>query len=114
MIRASGITSLADPCPATHTATPTITPTNTATVTPAVTPQLVVHLTWQGIAQPSSRNTTETVTTTLRLVGGGPDNEYTGYSTDANGTYTIPVGSLPSGTYTIRAKGHKNLSSGAA
>ena len=87
---------------------PTITPTVPAT------PQLVVHVVWQGIAQPSSRNTTETITTTLRLVGGGPDIEYGPIATDATGFYTIPVGTVPNGTYTIRAKGPRNLSSGAA
>jgi len=75
-------------------------------------PALVVHLTWQGIAQPSSRNTTETVTATLRLVSGGPAYEYTGYTTDANGVFTLPVGSVPAGTYVIRVKGPRNLSNG--
>jgi len=95
----------------TSTATNTDTPTVTPTDTPAVTPVLVVHLTWQGIAQPNTRNTTETVTATLRLAS-GPATEYVGYATDASGNFTLPVGSLPSGTYTIRVKGPRNLSNG--
>ncbi|MFL5734904.1 MAG: kelch repeat-containing protein, partial [Chloroflexia bacterium] len=83
----------------------------TYTPTPAAG-NLVVHVTWQGIAQPNSRNTTETVTTTLRLTGGGPATEYTGYTTDANGFYTIAVGTLPNGTYSIRVKGPRNLANG--
>jgi plastocyanin len=93
------------------TDTPTNSPTVTPTNTPAVTPVLVVHVTWQGIAQPSSRNTTETITMTLRL-GAGAASEYTGYVTDASGNVTFPVGTLPSGTYTIRVKGPRNLSNG--
>src|SRR5439155_4620845 len=87
-----------------------VTPTNT----PAVTPQLVVHILFQGMptTTPNPRYTTDTVTTTLRLVGGGPDIEYPPVAPDGVGFYTIPVGTLPNGTYTIRAKGHKNLSSG--
>src|SRR5205807_2252071 len=88
------------------------TPTATPTSAPSVTPVLVVHVTWQGITQPNSRNTTETVTSTLRLVGGGPAYEYTGMTTDANGNFTMPIGSVPNGTYTIRVKGPRNLAAG--
>src|SRR5207247_2451367 len=91
----------------TPTSTATNTPTSTTTVTPNPTPVLVVHVTWQGIAQPSSRNTTETVTATLRLSGGGPAYEYTGYTTDASGNFTLPIGSLSNGTYLIRVKGSR-------
>jgi hypothetical protein len=73
-------------------------------------PVLSVHVTWQGIPQPNSRNTTETITMTLRLAGGGPANEFTGMTTDAGGYFTVPVSSLPSGTYNIRVKGPRNLS----
>jgi hypothetical protein len=109
MIRASGSTSLPDPCPATST------PTATATSTPAVTPQLRVHVLFQGIATPNPvRYVTDTVTTTLRLASGGPNIEFGPVGPDGSGFYTIPVGTVPNGTYIIRAKGHKNLSSGAA
>src|SRR5215212_3827879 len=37
---------------------------------------LVAHLTWQGIAQPNHRNTTQTLTLTLRLDSGGPLAQY--------------------------------------
>src|SRR5438067_8487152 len=89
---------------ATFTNTPSTTPTATPTDTPAATPVLAVHVTWQGIPQPNSRNTTETITMTLRL-GSGAASEYNGYTTDANGNVTLPVGTLASGTYTIRVKG---------
>src|SRR5205823_1268547 len=70
---------------------PDYNPTNlTLRVAGTSTPMLSVHVTWQGIPQPSSRNTTETVTMTLRLTGGGPATEYTGMTTDANGYFTVP------------------------
>src|SRR5205823_5329806 len=107
MIRARGISSLPGPCPSTRTPTPTFTPT------PASTPQLVVHILFQGIATPNPvKYITDTVTTTLRLASGGPNIEYGAVGPDGSGFYTIPVGTLPNGTYIIRAKGHKNLSSG--
>src|SRR5207253_11094935 len=56
------------------------------------------------------RYVTDTVTTTLHLVSSGANTEYGPVAPDTNGFYTIPVGTLPNGTYAIRAKGHKNLS----
>ena len=81
---------------------------------PADTPTavLVAHMTWQGIAQPSSRNSTMTLTLTLRLVDGGPLITYPNLTTDASGFLTVPVESLPAGTYNYRAKGYKNLARG--
>jgi len=73
----------------------------------------VVHVTWQGIPQPNSRNTTETITTTLQSVCSSPPIEFGPVSTDAGGTYTLPLGGVPNGTYYIRAKGPRNLSSGS-
>ena len=46
-------------------------------------------------------------------MGSGAASEYNGYTTDANGNVTFPVGTLASGTYTIRVKGSRNLSNGA-
>jgi hypothetical protein len=87
----------------------------TLTPTPAVTPVLVVHILFQGIPTPNTvKYITDTVTTTLRLTGGGPDIEYAAVGPDGSGFYTIPVTTVPNGTYTIRAKGLKNLSSGGA
>ncbi|MFL5734906.1 MAG: proprotein convertase P-domain-containing protein [Chloroflexia bacterium] len=110
---------------ATPSSTPSATPTRTITPTQTTTPPrtatatvapdnavLVVHVTWQGITQPSSRNTTETVTATLRLLPNGLATEYAGYTTDAGGFFTLPVAALPAGTYLIRVKGSRNLSNG--
>jgi hypothetical protein len=72
-----------------------------------------MHVTWQGIPQPNSRNTTETVTSTLRLQTGGPAYEYSGYTTNASGYFTLPVGGVPNGVYNIRVKGPRNLSGGS-
>ncbi|MFL5735176.1 MAG: hypothetical protein ACJ78Q_18625 [Chloroflexia bacterium] len=88
-------------------ATPTNTPTFTPTSTP--TPVLVVHVTWHGIPQPNSRNTTETITMTLRPIAGGPPTEYSGYTTDAGGSATFSVGALAPGDYSVRVKGPRNL-----
>jgi hypothetical protein len=66
---------------------------------------LVGHVTWQGRpAQPSSLQQLP-ITVTLRLASGGPDNEYTDLTTDAGGVFTLPLGSLPTGTYNWRVKG---------
>src|SRR5438874_2130645 len=64
---------------------------------PADTPTavLVAHLTWQGIAQPSSRNTTMTLSLMLRLADGGPLITYSNLRTDVSGYLTVPVDSLP-------------------
>src|SRR5919204_1313847 len=49
-------------------------PLSSGLASPAETPAsaLVAHVTWQGIGQPNHRNTTETLTLTLRLNSGGP------------------------------------------
>jgi hypothetical protein len=73
---------------------------------------LVAHVTWQGIAQPNSRNTTETLTLTLRLESGGPLTRYGNVATDAGGFITVPVDSLVAGTYNYQAKGFRNLAQG--
>jgi hypothetical protein len=99
------------------TATATNTPTNTATSgptnTPANTPTrepvLVAHISWEGIPQPSARNLTQTITLTLKLNPVGPYFEYTGMTTDASGYFTVPVDTLPVGTYSYRVKGPRNL-----
>src|SRR5262249_998940 len=90
--------------PPTNTPTNTVTPTRTAT--PTVNPVLVVHVTWQGIGQPDTRNSTQTITMTLRLTS---SYDYQGFTTDANGNVTFPVGTLASGTYNMRVKGPRNL-----
>src|SRR5207248_1351254 len=87
--------------------TRTVTPTRTGTPTP---PNLLVgHVTWQG--RPPQPNALEQlpVSLTLRLQSGGPDNEYTGMTTDASGFFTASVGSLPNGTYNWRVKGPQYL-----
>ncbi|MFL5734392.1 MAG: proprotein convertase P-domain-containing protein, partial [Chloroflexia bacterium] len=90
--------------------TPTNTPTETPTTGP--TPVLVGHVTWQGPpAQPSSLQALP-ISLTLRLKGGGPDNEYTGLATDASGFFTVPLGTIPDGTYMWRVKGSKYLATG--
>src|SRR3954469_4149897 len=73
---------------------------------------LVVHTTWQGIQQPNSRNSTQTLTLTLRLVGGDPLVQYANLATDASGFITVPVDTLPAGTYKYQAKGYRNLARG--
>ena len=50
------------------------------------------------------------LTLTLRLQSGGPDNEYTGLTTDAGGYFTVTTG-LPDGSYNWRLKGQLSLAS---
>ena len=73
---------------------------------------LVAHLTWQGIAQPNHRNTTETFNLMLRLDSGGPLVQYGNVATDASGYVTVPVDSLAAGTYNYQAKGLRSLARG--
>jgi hypothetical protein len=88
-----------------------VTPTPTPTATPTATPTTVAgstltgHVTWHG--RPAQPNALQQLplTLTLRLASGGPDNEYTGLSTDSSGYFTVPLGSLPTGTYNWRVKG---------
>jgi hypothetical protein len=82
---------------------PTSTPTNTPTSTPSAGSLLVGHVTWQGRpAQPNPANILP-ITMTMRYQNGSTTN-YTGLTTDASGFFTVPVGSLPNGTYTWRVK----------
>ena len=75
----------------------------------SATPVLVGHVTWQGPpAQPNALQALP-ISLTLRLASGGADNEYTGLTTDASGFFTVPLGSLASGTYNWRVKGPKYL-----
>ncbi|MFL5733991.1 MAG: dockerin type I domain-containing protein, partial [Chloroflexia bacterium] len=106
----------------TATDTPTSTPTDTATDTPTVTPTdtpvppwvLVGHVTWQG--RPPQPNALQAlpISLTLRLASGGPASEYTGLTTDASGFFTVPVGTLPNGTYNWRVKDPKYLANGGS
>ena len=89
-------------------------PLSSGLASPAETPAsaLVAHVTWQGIGQPNHRNTTETLTLTLRLNSGGPLVTYPSIATDASGFFTVSVDSLPAGTYNYQAKGFRNLAQG--
>lgn len=83
----------------------TPTPTNTpiVTATPTTVPALVGHVTWQGRpAQPSSLQQLP-ITLTLKL--GTTEINYAGQTTSATGLFTVPVNTLPSGTYQWRVKG---------
>jgi len=63
---------------------------------------------WQGRPQPYPRSAIA-ITLTLRLQSGGPSSEYTRMTTDASVVFTVPVGSLPSGSYYWRVKDPKYL-----
>jgi hypothetical protein len=84
-------------------------PVHVIAPTPTPSSALVGHITWQG-RQPQPHTLQQVpVTLTLRLAAGGPDNEYTGYTTDASGFFTVPVGGLPGGNYYWRVKDTKYL-----
>jgi subtilisin family serine protease len=66
-------------------------------------PKLVGHLTWQGRpAQPDALNQVP-VSLTLQLAT--TTAHYSFLQTDASGFFTVPVGTLPAGTYTWWVKG---------
>jgi hypothetical protein len=91
----------------TATITPTHTPGSANTPTSTLTPSGVIigHVTWQGIAQPDSRNAGITATLSL-CVGGSPQNY--SVATDASGFFTATTG-LANGSYNWRVKGQINL-----
>ena len=88
----------------TQTVSPTPTlpgPQPTATETPG--PRLVGHVTWQG--RPPQPHQANLLPLTLQLRMGGVLSTYPNWTVDANGTFTVSVGALPSGTYTWWVKG---------
>ncbi len=93
----------------TATPTSTLSPTGTATITPTNTPitgpALVGHANWQGIPSPPNSRQQLPITLTLKL--GTTEVNYPRQLTDANGFFTVSVGSLANGTYNWRAKGPK-------
>jgi hypothetical protein len=89
---------------------PTATPTSTATPPPGA--QLVGHVNWQG--RPAQPNTLQQLPITLTLKSDAMEVNYTAQNTDASGFFTVPVGSLPNGTYQWRVKGPKYLANSGA
>lgn len=89
---------------ATNTPVATFTPISTNTPAPA---RLSGHVTWQGrAAQP---NVLQQLPVTLTLKLGTTEVNYSTMTTDANGNFTMTLGSLPNGTYSWRVKGPKYL-----
>jgi hypothetical protein len=87
---------------------PTNTPTATATFTPTATNtpgvRIIGHVTYQGIAQPNTRNI-QAITLTL-CIGGSATNFV--QNTDAQGFFTVTLATGP-GSYNYRVKPYKNL-----
>ena len=89
----------------TNTPMPTSTPTFTSTPLPPA--MLVGHVTWQG--RPAQPNALQQIPITLTLKSGTTEVDYPEQATDANGYFTVGVGSLPTGIYTWRVKDIKYL-----
>jgi hypothetical protein len=68
---------------------------------------LVGHVTWQG--RPAQPSVLQQLPITLTLKSGGTEVNYSVQNTDANGYFTVSVGTLPGGTYNWRVKGPKYL-----
>jgi hypothetical protein len=94
----------------TRTFTPTRTPTITITPTPSATAVLTGHVTWQG--RPAQPNALQQLPITLTLKLGATETAFGPITTDAFGFFTVPMGTLPSGTYSWRVKGPKFLANG--
>lgn len=92
---------------ATQTFTPTRTATYTRTPTPTSTAVLVGHVTWQG--RPAQPNALNQLPITLTLKSGTNEFEYGPFTTDSSGFFTVPLSTVPEGTYGWRAKGPKFL-----
>jgi photosystem II stability/assembly factor-like uncharacterized protein len=86
---------------------PTNTPVpGTPTATPITNAALIGHVTWQG--HPAQPNPLQQLPVTLTLKLGTSEYNYSG-TTNGNGTFAMPVGSVPGGTYNWRAKGPQFL-----
>ena len=97
------------PVPPTNTATHTATRTATATATP-VTGILVGQVIWQG--RPPAPDALNQLPVTLTLQMGATLASYPNQTTDANGTFTVTVSTLPPGVYSWWVKGPQYLASG--
>ena len=73
---------------------------------------LVGHVNWQG--RPAQPNALQQLPITLTLKSGTTEVNHTGLTTDASGFFTVPVGSLPNGSYNWRVKGAKHLANSGA
>ncbi|MFL5734562.1 MAG: hypothetical protein ACJ78Q_15365 [Chloroflexia bacterium] len=76
------------------------------------TPVLTAHVTWQG--RPDQPSPLQQVPVTLTLRSATTEVNYPAQGTDPNGFFTVPAGTLPSGTYAWRAKGPKYLAGSGA
>lgn len=91
----------------TSTPTPSITPTFSATATITTTPtpipqrKLIGHVDWEARPLQPSQLQQLPLTLTLRL--NTIEESYSITTTDRYGFFTVPLGSLPTGTYTWRA-----------
>lgn len=76
---------------------------------PAVVAQsaLTGHVTWQG--RPAQPNALQQLPISLTLKLGATEVNFTSQTTSAGGAFTVPVQTLPSGTYEWRVKGPKFL-----
>lgn len=90
------------------TATATGTPTGTST--PARV--LVGHASWQG--RPAQPDPLQQLPITLTLKSDATEINYPVQNTDVYGFFTVPVGSVVSGTYNWRAKGPTYLANGGS
>ncbi|MFL5734729.1 MAG: FG-GAP-like repeat-containing protein, partial [Chloroflexia bacterium] len=92
------------------TPTPTNTPAGKPTGTPTPAPLMLVgHVMWQGHgAQP---NALQVQPFTITLQSGATEVDYGYQLTDANGFFTMSLGTLPPGVYGWRVKGPAFLAS---
>lgn len=75
-------------------------------------PMLNGHTTWQG--RPTQPNQLQQLPLTLTLKSGTTEVNYSNLTTDANGQFSVSLGSLPAGNYNWRAKGPKFLANGGS
>ncbi|MFL5733934.1 MAG: dockerin type I domain-containing protein [Chloroflexia bacterium] len=76
-------------------------------IVPSANNLLVGHVTWQG--RPAQPNSGQQLPLTLTLRSGTTVADFPAQTTDANGAFTVPLGTLPNGPYNWRVKGPQFL-----
>src|SRR4051812_28247729 len=83
----------------------------TVRIDPVPSRILVGHVTWNG--RPAQPDPLQSLPISLTLKSGAFERNFGGLLTDSNGFFTVPLTTVPDGTYTWRVKGPYGTTSSA-